>query len=365
MIYLDNASTTKPHKEVVDLVTSMLRDDFWGNPNSSYEFSLKSRRLIEQARITIANKINCLPEEIIFTPSSSAANALAICGYMNKHDDCKNWITTNLEHSSISNIEVKHKNKYIVNCNHVGFVEAEQFADYRNCLVSVVGANSEIGTIQPIKEISKTLHRNGNIFHSDLTAYFPYLNVDVKDLGVDMCTLSSHKIHGLKNCGVLYVKKGVELSPIVFGHGTLWGGTEDVYQICAMAKAVEMLNYDTYKDIERKRNYFLDKLSRITAITLNGSLKNRLPNNVNFFIDNATIDNQQLVAMCDLMGFAISAGTACSSGSKEPSKTLLAIGLTPSEANKSVRVTISADTTYEDIDKFINVLEVILTQFAC
>ena len=189
--------------------------------------------------------------------------------------------------------------------------------------------------------------------------------MDVKDLGVDMCTLSSHKIHGLKNCGVLYVKNGVELSPIVFGHGTLWGGTEDVYQICAMAKAVEMLNYDTYKDIERKRNYFLDKLSRITAITLNGSLKNRLPNNVNFFINNATIDNQQLVAMCDLMGFAISAGTACSSGSKEPSKTLLAIGLTPSEANKSVRVTISADTTYEDIDKFINVLEVILTQFAC
>lgn len=365
MIYFDNAATTKPHKEVVDLVVNMLGDDYWGNPNSSYEFSLKSRRLIEQARITIANKINCLPEEIIFTPSASAANALAICGYMNQHDDCKNWVTTNLEHSSISNIEVKYKNKYVVNCNHDGFVNAEQFVNYKNCLVSVVGANSEIGTIQPIKEIGKVLRNNCNIFHSDLTAYFPYLNVDVKDLGVDMCTLSSHKIHGLKNCGVLYVRKGIELSPIVFGHGTRWGGTEDIYQICAMAKAVEMLDYSAYKDIEKKRDYLLGKLSCISDFKLNGSLTNRLPNNINFYINNVTIDNQQLVAMCDLMGFALSAGTACSSGSKEPSKTLLAIGLTPLNANKSVRVTISADTTYEDIDKFVNVLEVILTQFAC
>lgn len=363
MIYLDNAATTKPHKEVIDLVIDMLRDDFWGNPNSNYELSIKSRRLIERAKVTIAEKINCLPEEIIFTPSASAANALAICGYMNKHDDCNLWATTSLEHSSILDIEIKNKIKDIIKCNFDGFVMPNQFLDYNNCLVSVVGANSEIGTIQPLKEIGHILHKNGNIFHSDLTAYFPYQSVDVKELGLDMCTLSSHKIHGLKNCGVLYVKKGIELSPIVFGHNTLWGGTEDVYQICAMAKAVELLKYDSINEIKKKRNYMLDMLLQIKDISLNGSLENRLPNNINICINNMSIDNQQLVGMCDLMDCLISAGTACASGIKEPSKVLLAIGLTTTQANKSVRITIAEDTTYEEIDKFIQTLELILTQF--
>lgn len=365
LIYLDDAASTKPKKEVIDTVINLLQNDYWYNPNSIYESALECRRLIEKARIIIAQKINCLPEEIIFVPSSSCANTLAILGYMNANEHCHNFITTTLEHSSIYEIELKENFKWknIVKCDSNGLLYPEQFKNYHDCLISICGCSSEVGTIQPIHEIAQIVHKNNNIIHSDLTAYWPHINVDINKLGIDMASFGSHKINGLKNCGFLYVKKGIVLSPIVFGHNTLFGGTPDIYQICAMSKATELLNYDKEKEIKEKRNYLLDKLLVIDGIKLNGDREKRISNNINICIENMEIDNQQLVAILDMMGYCISAGTACASGNKIPSATLLSMGLTPEEANKSIRITLSNDNSYEELDSFYNDFKNILNQF--
>ena len=361
-VYLDDAASSKPRQEVIDAVIDLLEGDYWYNPNSSYEDALKCRKIIEKSREIIAQKINCLPEEIIFVPSASCANSLAIIGYIKKYTDCHNFITSSLEHSSISKIEFIQRLpapgvwKTIENCDSNGLLHPEQFDRYRNCLISVVGANSEIGTIQPIKEICNIVHKNNNIFHTDLTAFLPHFNVDVKDIGCDMATFGSHKIGGLKNCGVLYVKKGIELEPLVYGHG-LFSGTEDIYQISAMGKAFELLNYDDSEEIKHKRDYLLDKLLDIDGVILNGDRIKRLPNNINIRIENISLDNQQIVSMMDLLGYCISAGTACNAGSKEPSTTLLSLGLSPESANQSIRITLSKDNTYEELDKFYNDLK--------
>lgn len=361
MIYLDEAATTAPLPEVIQVVKDLLDNNIYGNPNSAHEFGHQSRILIEEARKIMADKINCLPEEVYFVPSASCANSLAIIGYMNKHKDCHNFITTSLEHSSISEIELidnsdfdlHNKWKHIVKCDNKGLLHPEQFKNYKNCLISVVGANSEVGTIQPIKEIAEVVHRNNNVFHTDLTAYFPHIPVNVKELNCDMASFGSHKIGGLKNCGVLYIKKGIELSPLVYGHG-LFSGTEDIYQICAMGKAVELLNYNETNEVKKKRDYLLDKLLSINGIILNGDREKRLPNNINICVKNIQIDNQQLVSVLDLMGYACSAGTACASGDKKPSTTLLSMGLSPEDANQSIRITLSNNNTYEELDRFYN-----------
>lgn len=365
MIYLDEAASSKPRQEVIDTVINLLKDDYWYNPNSQYESAIKCRRLIEDARLKIAQKINCLPEEVIFVPSASCANSLAVIGYMNEHKECHNFVTTTLEHSSISEIIFKTDDvyKHIEKCDNNGLLHPEQFKDYHNCLISICGCSSEIGTIQPIREIADEIHKNNNIIHSDLTAYWPHINVNVKELNVDMASFGSHKIYGLKNCGVLYVRKGTELSPIVFGHNTLFGGTPDIYQICAMGKAVELLNYDNEKEIKSKRDYLLDKLLELDRVYLNGDIEKRLSNNINIRIENIILDNQQLVSVMDLLGYCISSGTACSSGDKKPSITLLSLGLTPNQANQSIRLTISNDNTYEQLDKFYNDFKNIIEQY--
>lgn len=366
MIYLDESATTKPHPEVINTVIELLQGDYWYNSNSQYEQAVKCRRLIEDARNTIAEKINCLPEEIIFVPSASCANDLAIIGYMNTHDECHNFVTSTLEHASISEIEFSNPRKWvnIVPCDSKGLLYPEQFERYRNCLISVCGACSEIGTVQPIKEIANVAHRGNNVFHSDLVAYWPHMKVDVKALNLDMASLGSHKIGGLKNCGVLYVKKGIKLSPLVFGHNTLFGGTPDIYQICAMAKAAELLNYDNVKEVRMKRDHLLDKLLEIEGVTLNGDREKRTPNNINICVRDILLDNQQLVSVLNLLGnYCISSGSACSSGLKDPSHTLLSLGLTAKEANQSIRITLSEENTYEELDKFYNDFKNVVEQY--
>lgn len=363
MIYLDDAATSKPIKEVINGVIDLLQGDYWYNPNSQYDDALKCNRVIEESRNIIAKKINCLPEEIIFVPSASCANSLAVVGYMNANN-CNNWVTTTLEHSSISEIKINLYNrfKHIEICDNEGLLHPEQFEKYQDCLISVCGANSEIGTIQPIREIAEVIHKKNNIIHSDLTAYWPHINVDIKDIGVDMATFGSHKIGGLKNCGVLYVKNGIELSPIVFGHG-VFSGTPDIYQIFAMGKAADLLNYNEEKEIENKRNHLLDKLLNLDNVYINGSKNKRLSNNINIRIENIILDNQQLVSVMDLLGYSISAGTACASGNKKPSATLLSLGLTPEQVNQSIRITLSNNNTYEELDKFYNDLKLVIEQY--
>lgn len=364
MIYFDNAATTIPKKEVVDYVIDLLRNAY-ANPNSvNYGIGLESRKIIEDARKIIAEKINAEPEEIFFTSSASAANTLAISGYLRKNN-CKNYITTNIEHSSIGNIEVDGVHKVIEKCNTDGFVTVEQFEKYNNCLVSVMACNNEIGTIQPIKDIANMVHKNNNIIHTDLTQYIPYYKVDIKELSIDMATFAAHKIHGLKGCGVLYKRKDIELSPLIFGSQEqgLFGGTEDLYSIAACGKAMELLNYKDSDRIKEMQNYLLDELLKIDGVTLNGSRENRSIGNVNICIDNIVLDNNQLSALLDLQGYCIATGSSCHSGDNKPSHVLLAIGKTPNEARHSIRITINEDNTMNEIEKFVRELKNIVEQF--
>lgn len=367
MIYLDNAATTAPFPEVIKVVKDLLDNNIYGNSNSVYEFGLQSKRLIQEAKNIVSNKINCDVDEIYFLPSASCCNAQAIVGYINAHENCHNFITSNLEHASISEIkfDIPYKYKHIEKCDNNGLLNPKQFDHYKNCLISITATESETGVIQPIKEIGNIVHKNNNIFHSDLTQYIPYNKVNIKELNVDMASFSSHKIHGLKNCGVLYVRKGIALNPIVYGHNMIWNGTPDIYQICAMSKAVELLGWNNVEELKNKRDYLLDKLLSIDGVILNGSRKYRSPNNINICYKNTEVklDSQQMVSILDMFGYCVSAGSACSSGISEPSNILLAIGRTPDEARHSIRITIGEYNTYEELDKFYNDFKLIIEQY--
>lgn len=366
MIYLDNAATCCPKQQVLDYTIDVMKM-VYANPNSvNYEIGLDARRIIEESRRIVADKINADPEEIFFTSSASASNSLAICGYLNnKNNNCRNFITSNLEHSSVRDIEVNGVYKTIEPCNTSGFLNVEQFSKYKNCLISITACNNEIGTIQPIIEISKVVHSNNNIIHSDLTQYIPYMKINVKELGVDMATFSAHKIHGLKGCGVLYKKKSIELSPIVFGSQEqgLFGGTENVYSIAACGKAIELLNYDNINEIRKMRNHLIEELLKVEGVILNGDIKSRSPGNINLCLNNIYIDNVQLSAILDCYGYCVGIGSSCHAGDNKPSQILLAIGRTEEEARRSIRITINEDNTMEEIDKLINDLKNIIEQF--
>ena len=365
-IYLDNSSTTKVKDEIIDYAINIMKNN-WYNPNSTnYDEGLEARRIIENSRKIIAEKINALPEEIIFTCSGSAANNLAIRGFVDKNDDCHNWVTTNIEHDSIYMIEINKPYvwKHIEKCDINGFLQPEQFEHYQNCLISVIGANNEIGSVQPIKDISKIIHKRENILHSDMTQYIPYYPIDVKELGADLISFSSHKLSSIRGTGVLYVKKGIELNPLIFGHQEkgLFAGTENVVSIGCLGLAMQLLNYDKTKEIEQKRNYLLDKLLSIDGITLNGSRENRLASNINICIRGICLDNMQLTALLGLMDYQVATGSACNTGENIPSRILLAIGKSVDEARHSIRITIG-DNTYEELDKFYNDFKNIIEQY--
>ena len=368
MIYLDNYATTSVKKEVLDVVVYTMKD-CWGNPSSAYEFGLEAKRLIEDARRIIADSINAEPDEIIFTSGASESNALAIDGFLKANENTY-FITSNIEHNSIPFFKANN----LVYANGNGLVNVNkletklQNVTNQNKLISIIFANNEIGTINDITKLSNVAHKYGAVLHTDATQYYPYYKIDVKSMGIDMMSVSGHKFGCPKGIGFLYVKKGINLSPIIYGkqNNGLRGGTENVPYIVGLAKAVELLDYSKEKILTDKYVYFLDKLYRVNmfnsnVIYLNGSAESRLPNNINIQIKN--VDAQMLIALFDLNEICVSSGSACHSGEKEPSRILQAIGLSDKEAKESIRITFSEDTTYEEIDKFIETLQMILTQF--
>lgn len=370
MIYLDSSATTSVLPEVKQAIVGMMQNDVYGNPSSVYEFGLESKRIIEQARIDVAELINADADEIFFTPSATFANNIAIQGYMKNHDECYNFVMSNIEHSSLLDIEIKNKYKHIEKCSSEGFLTPEQFSHYKGCLISCQGANNEVGSVQPIKDICNTVHKNNNIFHSDITQLVPYQRVNVKDLNLDLATFSGHKFGALKGVGVLYKRKGIELSPIIYGtqEKGLSPGTENIYGICSIGVAAKYLNLYDYYNVEilkSKKDYLLDKLLSIDGVTLNGpiDLDKRLVNNINICIHNCMLDSQQLISVLDLMGYCCSAGSACHAGDQNPSHVLLSLGLSRDDALKSLRITLSNDNSYEELDKFYNDLKNIIQQY--
>lgn len=363
MIYLDSAATTKPYKEVIDTMVDVM-ENHWGNPSAPYALGDDARQIIENVRSQIAEDINCEPDEIIFTSGACEANSLAIRGY-----DAKNYTTcmsTYIEHASINNT---HARKFWKN-DECGFVyiyqhlldNKEWYKSDIKKFASIGAANGEIGTIQDIKMLSDHLHILNYIFHTDATQLYPERQLDVKELGIDMMSVSAQKFNGPKGVGFLYVRNGLKLKPMISGsqENGLRGGTYNTAAIAGMGKALEitrkMQENGSVTYVEGLRNRLLDKLMKVPGTTLNGPEVglNRLANNINLTIDG--VDADRLVTLCSLHDIYIGKGSACQSYDKRPSHVLKAIGLTDEQAFNTIRITLSASNNEEEIDKAAKII---------
>lgn len=373
-IFLDNASTTRPDPEVVEAMLPFYRQHF-GNASSIHSFGREARRALDEARARVAHPLGADPSEIIFTAGGTESDNLAIIGrarkarkYPEDHPEGPHIISTPLEHPAVGN-SLKHlesrgyKVEYLP-VDEYGLVDPEDLSEAitdATFLVTVIYGNNEIGTIQPIEELGKITREAGASFHTDAVQAFGKVNIDVNRKNIDMLSLSSHKIYGPKGVGALYIRKGVRIEPIVHGGGHergLRASTENLPGIIGLAKAAELAEMRMETDIGRikalRDKLIVGVLERIEQSALNGHPTRRLPNNAHFRF--AAIEGESLLLSLDNEGIASSTGSACSSKSLEPSKTLLATGLNPVEAHGSLRLTLGRDNTEEEIDRVLEIL---------
>lgn len=349
---MDNAATTKTCDVAKQTIIQHL-DDF-ANPSSNHELGRQARVLIEDARERIAKCINANPEHIYFTSGGSEANTLALNGR-------NNTASSKFEHHSIVTDWPK------ISVTKDGFIKYHKLNNMLSewwerpfTTMSCMYINNEIGTIQPIKELTTIAHRYGILFHTDAVQAMPYLSIDVKDIGCDMLSASGHKFGAPKGVGFLYANERSMIKPIINGGHQENGkrpGTENVLGIIAMAAALE----DTIEHMEERNVYIkslrdnlLEKLLKIEGACLNGSLENRVPGNIN--IRFSGVSGSRLVTLCSLHGIYISAGSACNEGVSEPSHVLKSIGLTDEEALNSIRITLSHYNTEREVEIVANII---------
>ena len=366
-IYLDNAATTKPKKEVVEAMMPYLMDK-WHNPSALYSEASKIKEDIESARKTIGSFINAKSNEIFFTSSGSESNCWAIQGFINR---CNRKgreatiITSVIEHKSIiACVENMNVDVHFVGVDKEGFVDIkalenlihDAYIEANDILVSIQFANNEIGTIQHIKEIAALVHKYDGLFHTDAVQAFGHVTINVKDLDVDLLTASGHKVGCPKGIGIIYKKYSVNIDPLIYGSQMdgMRGGTENVPYIIGMAKAVEILQED--KDYQLRmtilRNNFITQLKSL-GCSINGSIEERLCNNINItFFQN--ISGESMVYMLDTCGIYVATGSACNSHTITPSYVLKAIGLSDEDTHKTIRITLPDDITMDEIDKVIH-----------
>ena len=345
-IYMDNAATVPVCEAAKQTIIKHL-DDF-GNPSSSHEFGRQARVLIENARERVAKCINADPEHIYFTSGGSEANTLAL----NKRH---NSAASKFEHHSVVADWPK------ISVTKDGFIKTHKLNNMISewweipfDIISGMYVNNEIGTIQPIKELSTVAHRYGILLHTDAVQAIPYMHVDVKDLGCDMLSASGHKFGAPKGIGFLYANQRSRIQPMIHGgkqENGIRPGTENILGILAMASALE----DTVEHMDERNKYIkslrdklLDKLLKIDGSHINGSLENRVPGNINIRFDG--VSGSKLVTLCSLYGVYISAGSACNEGIPAPSHVLKAIGLSDEEALSSVRITLGHQNTEEEVN---------------
>jgi cysteine desulfurase len=344
--------------------------DSWMNPSSLYAANVKEK--INKCRANVAKFINAKPEEVYFTSGSSESNNWTISGWIdaNIHKNYLSIITTRIEHKSImeavKNIS-SDVNVYYCDVDKFGLIDYESLEDIlyhcEGCsvLVTIQMANNEIGTWQNIKKISELVHRYGGILHTDATQALGHIPIDVEYLGIDMMSCSGHKISPvLRGIGFLYKRDGIDIKPLIYGaqENGLRGGTENTYGILGLNKAIEhsYVTIESMEELSRKRDYFIDYLEFKFGCKLNGHDIDRLPNNINItFPQNITGEN--LLYLLDMSDIKISVGSACNSQNYEPSYVLKEIGLSDSEAMRTVRLTIPDDITYQEIDKVIEEID--------
>jgi len=360
-VYLDHSATTPLRPEVVEAMQVALTEQF-GNPSSIHSFGRAAKKLIEEAREQVALLIGAKPEEIVFTSGGTEADNMAVIGTaLANQKKGKHIITSSIEHHALlDSCHWLEKNGFEVTYLPVdrdGLVRVEDvLAAIRDdtILISIMHVNNEVGTIQPIEEIGKIAKERGIIFHSDAVQSVGKIPVDVNDLQVDLLTLSAHKIYGPKGIGALYIRKGTKIQPIHFGGGQerkRRPGTENVPGIVGFGKACELARRDLPE--EQKLAVLRDKLidgllERIPDCQLNGHRTKRVPTNVNVSI--RYVEGESMLLSLDLVGIAASSGSACTSGSLDPSHVLLAMGICHEIAHGSLRMTLGRDNTEEDID---------------
>ena len=368
-IYLDHAATTQTKPEVVDAMLPYFTE-FYGNPSSVYKFSNKGKEAILNARTTIANSLNTEVTNIYFTAGGSEADNWALKATAEAYSaKGKHIITSKIEHHAILHTcEWLEKQGYEItyidvdeNCI-LKLDQLEKAIRPDTILVSVMFANNEIGTIQPIKEIGELCKKNGVLFHTDAVQAYGQLPIDVEALHIDMLSASGHKLNGPKGIGFLYIRKGVKIRSFVHGGAqerSRRAGTENLPGIVGFGKAVEIA-FETMearaKHETELRDYVMDKvLAKIPYTRVNGHKTNRLPNNINFSFQ--FIEGESLLIMLDMAGICGSSGSACTSGSLDPSHVLLAIGLPHEIAHGSLRLTLGEENTKEEMDYVIDQLK--------
>ncbi len=371
-VYLDNAATTKTAPEVLDAMLPYFTE-YYGNPSSVYSFASGNKDKITKQREIIAEALGAKGNEIYFTAGGSEADNWALKATAEAYKDKGNHIiTTKIEHHAILHTaEYLEKNGFEVTYLDVdenGVVDLEALkAAIRpeTILISVMFANNEIGTVEPIKEIGAIAKEHGILFHTDAVQAFGQLPINVDECNIDMLSASGHKLNGPKGIGFLYIRKGVKIRSFVHGGAQerkRRAGTENVPGIigigAAVKRAVNTMEERTAKEVEL-RDYMIARIEKeIPYAKLNGHRTNRLPNNVNFSF--RFIEGESLLIMLDMKGICASSGSACTSGSLDPSHVLLAIGLPHEIAHGSLRMTLSEETTKEDIDYVVDVLKEIV-----
>lgn len=372
-IYLDNAATTKTAPEVVEAMLPYFTEHY-GNPSSVYSFAAQNKETITKQREIIAEALGANTNEIYFTAGGSESDNWALKATAESYKNKGNHIiTTKIEHHAILHTcEYLEKEGFEVtylDVDEEGFVKLEDLrAAIRptTILISIMFANNEIGTIEPIKEIGKIAKEHGILFHTDAVQAFGQVPINVDDYHIDMLSASGHKLNGPKGIGFLYIRKGVKIRSFVHGGGQerkRRAGTENVPGIVGMgaatARAIDTMTERTAKEVEL-RDYLINRvLDEIPYTRLNGHPQKRLPNNANFSF--RFIEGESLLIMLDMKGICASSGSACTSGSLDPSHVLLAIGLPHEIAHGSLRLTLSDETTKEDIDYVVDNLKEIVT----
>ena len=372
LIYLDNAATTKTSEEVVAAMLPYFTE-YYGNPSSVYEFASESKKAVSNARRTIAETLGAQENEIYFTAGGSEADNWALKATAEAYQSKgKHIITTKIEHHAILHtaeyLEKRGFEITYIGVDENGVVkvdELEKAIRPDTILISVMFANNEIGTIQPIKEIGEIAKKHGVLFHTDAVQAYGQLPINVDELHIDMLSSSGHKLNGPKGIGFLYIRKGVKIRSFVHGGAEerkRRAGTENVPGIVGYGKAAEIaaktMKERTAKEIEL-RDHLIDRvLAEVPYTRLNGHRTNRLPNNANFSFQ--FVEGESLLILLDNNGICGSSGSACTSGSLDPSHVLLAIGLPHEIAHGSLRLTLSAETTMEDIDFVVDCIKQII-----
>ena len=360
--YFDNAATTPVREEVLQEILPYFRE-YYGNASSIYSIAKESKKALEAARAKVAAAIGATPDEIYFTAGGSESDNMALRGVVNaSKKEKKHSITTKIEHHAILHtaefLETKGVDVTYLNVDEFGKISLEELENAicpETVLISVMFANNEIGTIQPIAEIGEIAKKHGVLFHTDAVQAVGHVPIDVEKLQVDLLSMSGHKLGAPKGIGAIYIRKGTRISPLIFGGAQekkLRAGTENIAGIVGLGKAAELavaeMEETTKKLIALRDKLIHGILESIPDSRLNGHPTDRLPGNCN--ISFSYIEGESLLLLLDALGIAASSGSACTSGSLDPSHVLMAIGLPHEIAHGSLRLTIDRENTEEQVD---------------